>query len=277
MGDSNPIEDRSGTVPAAKAVDAFAMPQTWDPDRYRANASFVAELGMPVVDLLAPMPGERILDLGCGDGALTAKLAAMGCQVLGVDASAAQIEAARKLGLDAQVADAENLTFAEEFDAVFSNATLHWIRKPDAAIDGVWRALKPGGRFVGECGGADCVARIRAALGRALSARGQDIQAVNPWYFATAEDYGARLRARGFRVESILVFPRPTPLPGDVRAWLETFAENFMKGIPSSGRGAFLAEVQEDLRPDLCDADGKWTADYTRLRFRAIKPGPGNL
>jgi SAM-dependent methyltransferase len=256
----------------AQAPDAFAMPQTWDPARYIANARFVAELGAPVVELLAPVPGERILDLGCGDGFLTAKLAAMGCRVIGVDASAAQIEAARKLGLDARVADAQALAFDTEFDAVFSNATLHWIREPDAAIDGVWRALKPGGRFVGECGGEGCVARIRAALGRALSRRGLDIAEVNPWYFASAEEYGAKLRARGFRVESIAVFPRPTPLPGDVRAWLETFAENFMKGLPPAERPAFLAEVQEDLRPALCDADGKWTADYTRLRFRAVKP-----
>ena len=270
MGNPKPAEVPAGT--SSSSPDAFAMPQTWDPERYIANARFVAELGMAVVDLLAPVPGERILDLGCGDGFLTAKLAAMGCRVVGVDASAAQIEAARKLGLDARVGDAENLGFGPEFDAVFSNATLHWIRKPDAAIDGVWRALKPGGRFVGECGGADCVALIRSALGRVLSKHGQDIDAVNPWYFATALEYGGKLRSRGFAVESVVVFPRPTPLPGDMRAWLETFAESFMKGIPPSERSGFLDEVQEDLKPVLCDAKGKWTADYPRFRFRATKP-----
>jgi SAM-dependent methyltransferase len=252
--------------------DAFAMPQTWNPERYIANARFVAELGAPVVELMAPIPGERILDVGCGDGFLTAKLAGLGCNVVGVDASAAQVEAARKLGLDARVADAAGLAFASEFDAVFSNATLHWLKDHDAVIDGAWRALKPGGRFVGECGGAGCVALIRAALGRALSRRGLEIDAVNPWNFATAEEFGGRLRKRGFTVESVAVFPRATPLPGDVRAWLETFAENFMKGVPAADRPAFLAEVQEDLRPDLCDGAGKWTADYTRLRFRAVRP-----
>ncbi|MDB5106074.1 MAG: methylase involved in ubiquinone/menaquinone biosynthesis [Fibrobacteres bacterium] len=248
------------------------MPQTWDPERYRANAGFVAALGAPVVELLAPVPGERILDLGCGDGTLTAKLASLGCDVLGVDASAAQVQAARALGLQARVADGERLDFDTEFDAVFTNATLHWLKDHDAAVDGAWRALKPGGRFVGECGGAGCVALIRAALGRGLAKRGLDIDSVNPWNFSTAEAFGARLRNRGFTVEYAEVFPRPTPLPGDVTAWLETFAENFMKGIPGEERAGFLAEVQEDLKPDLCDVAGKWTADYTRLRFRAVKP-----
>jgi SAM-dependent methyltransferase len=265
------LHPKTDAAPTASG-DAFEMPQTWDPDRYRTHAGFVAVLGAPVVDLLAPRPGERILDLGCGDGALTAKLAALGCDVVGVDASAAQVEAARKLGLDARVADGEKLGFGPEFDAVFTNATLHWLRDHDAALDGAWRALKPGGRLVGECGGAGCVARIREALGRALARRGRDIDAVNPWNFATAEEFGTRLRKRGFTVEYVEVFPRPTPLPGDVRAWLETFAENFMKGIPMGERAGFLAEVQEDLRPDLCDAAGTWTADYTRLRFRALKP-----
>lgn len=256
---------------AARDQDAFAMPQTWDPVRYVANARFVAELATPVVELLAPAPGERILDLGCGDGYLTRKLADLGCDMVGVDASAAQVETARSLGLDARVADAERLAFGPEFDAVFSNATLHWMRDPDAAIGGVWQALKPGGRFVGECGGAGCVAKVRAGLERSLAKRGFRIEDHNPWYFATGPEYAARLKARGFRVESSVVIDRPTPLPGDVRAWLETFAENFLRPIPAAERAGFLAEVQEDLRPALCGPDGKWTADYTRLRFRAIK------
>ena len=270
MGTTNPAE--TGAAAAAEAQDAFAMPQTWDPARYIANARFVAELGAPVVDLLAPLAGERILDLGCGDGYLTRKLADLGCDVVGVDASAAQIESARSLGLDARVADAQKLAFGPEFDAVFSNATLHWMRNPDAAIDGAWRALKPGGRFVGECGGAGCVALIRASLEGSLANRGHRLADHNPWYFATGEEYAERLRARGFIVESCVVFPRPTPLPKDVSSWLETFGENFLRPIPASDRAAFLEEVQEKLRPVLFGADGKWTADYTRLRFRAVKP-----
>ena len=268
MGNTNPTDGASAPPPA----DAFAMPQTWDPARYIANARFVAELATPVVAMLAPAAGERILDVGCGDGYLTRKLADLGCSLVGVDASAAQIDAARALGLDARVGDAQKLDFGPEFDAVFSNATLHWMRDPDAAIDGAWRALKPGGRFVGECGGAGCVAKVRGGLERALAKRGLRIEDHNPWYFASGREYADRLRARGFGVEACAVFSRPTPLPGDVRAWLETFAENFLRAIPAAERPAFLAEVQEDLRPALCGPDGKWTADYTRLRFRAVKP-----
>lgn len=246
--------------------------QTWDPERYARNARFVSDLGAPVVELLAPRTGERILDLGCGDGALTEKLVGLGCRVVGVDASAAQIAAARARGLDARVATGEALDFDDEFDAVFSNAALHWMKRAALVIDGVWRALAPGGRFVGECGGDGCVATIVAALSAALERRGQDARAANPWYFPTVADYRARLEARGFAVASIALIPRPTPLPGDVTGWLETFAESFTGVLPEGERAAFLAEVQDALRPKLCDADGRWTADYVRLRFAATKP-----
>lgn len=248
------------------------MAQSWDPERYARNARFVADLGAPVVELLAPRAGERVLDLGCGDGALTERLVALGCDVVGVDASAEQIAAARARGLDARVVPGEALAFAAEFDAVFSNAALHWMKNADVVIDGVWRALRPGGRFVGECGGDGCVAQIVAALSSALERRGLDPAAVNPWYFPTTDDYGARLAARGFRVESIALIPRPTPLPGEIDGWLETFAESFTAAVAPAARPAFLAEVRDALRPRLCDAAGQWTADYVRLRFRAAKP-----
>ena len=135
---------------------------------------------MPVVDLLAPRPGERILDLGCGDGALTEKLAAAGCDVVGADASAELVKAARARGLDARLMNGEALDFDGEFDAVFSNAALHWMLRPDAVIDGVYRALKPGGRFVGEFGGAGNVATIASALEAALDRRGLRRQGREP-------------------------------------------------------------------------------------------------
>jgi SAM-dependent methyltransferase len=135
------------------------------------------------VDLLAPAPGERILDLGCGDGVLTKKLTDMGCDVVAVDSSVAQVEAVRKLGLNASVINGEDLPYEEEFDAVFSNAVLHWIRHADAMFAGVYRSLKPGGRFVAECGGHGCVHKIRTALVQALDRRGFDGEARVPWYF----------------------------------------------------------------------------------------------
>jgi len=249
----------------------MAHQQTWDPDRYARNARFVADLGAPVVDLLAPRAGERILDLGCGDGVLTAKLASLGCQVIGVDASAQQIDAARKLGLDARVMNGEALDFDTEFDAVFSNAALHWMRDPAKVIAGVHRALRPQRRFVGELGGHGCVAKIRKALVEALNRRGINGEAASPWYFPTVEDYSQQLTRGGFVVSYIALIPRPTPLPGDVTGWLETFAESFTKSLPPAKRPSYIAEVQEALRPDLCDAEGKWTADYIRLRFAANK------
>jgi len=247
--------------------------QSWDPARYERNARFVSDLGAPVLDLLAPRAGERILDLGCGDGALTEKLVAMGCEVVGVDGSAAQVEAARARGLDARVMDGERLAFENEFDAVFSNAAMHWMKRADEVIAGVRRALRPGGRFVGEFGGHGCVETIRSAIHGALLRRGIDPARVDPWYFPTAEEYGGNLRAGGLDVVSIALIPRPTPLPGDITGWLDTFCESFTGALPERDRPAFIDEVREVLRPSLCDAEGNWTADYVRLRFATREPG----
>jgi len=245
--------------------------QTWDPETYARNARFVSDLGSPVVELLAPQPGERILDLGCGDGVLTRKLVDLGCEVVAVDSSAPLIEAATALGLDARLMSAEALVFDNEFDAVFSNAVLHWIKRADPVIAGVHRALKPGGRFVAELGGSGCVDKIRTALVAALNRRGLDGESRAPWYFPTPEDYGARLERAGFRVDRIALIPRPTPLPGDVIGWLETFAQSFLDGLSGEARAEYLQEVRTALEPQLCDGDGTWIADYVRLRFAATK------
>jgi SAM-dependent methyltransferase len=245
--------------------------QNWDPDSYARNARFVSDLGAPVLELLAPQPGERILDLGCGDGALTARLAAIGCSVVGVDGSEAQVEACRRLGLDARLGDGERLYFDAEFDAVFSNAAIHWMKRPDDVIAGVSRALKAGGRFVAEFGGYGCVEKIKRALIASLAGRGIDGERLNPWYFPTVEDYSARLVRGGFAIRYIALIPRPTPLPTEINGWLETFAQTFMAPLEAGARAGFVDEVRESLRPDLCGADGKWFADYVRLRFAADK------
>ena len=245
--------------------------QRWDPERYRRNASFVPQLGQGVLQWLAARPGERILDLGCGDGALTVALAAI-CDTVGVDQSAEQVEAAKVKGLDARVADGAKLAFDREFDAVFSNAALHWMRDGDAVIDGAWRVLKPGGRFVGEMGGGANAATVIAALEAAVTRRGADGRAANPWYFPSPEEYRARLERRGFRVERLLLFPRPTPLPGRLADWLDTFAESFLALVPPEARAQIIDEVETATRDKLYDPAAGWTVDYVRLRFAAVKP-----
>jgi trans-aconitate methyltransferase len=247
--------------------------QSWSPERYAANARFVSDLGIPLVELLAPKAGERILDLGCGDGVLTKKIADLGCEVVAIDSSPAQVEAARSLGLDARIGDGEALSFDGEFDAVFSNAVLHWLKRADLVLSGVYRALRPGGRLAAEFGGHDCIHTIRTALVLALDARGIDGESRVPWYFPTTEDYKARLERAGFRVDSIALFPRPTPLPGDILGWLETFAESFTSALPAQEREAYLRDVRADLEPKLCDKNDTWIADYVRLRLHATRMG----
>jgi trans-aconitate methyltransferase len=249
--------------------------QTWNADVYSRNARFVSDLAMPVVGLLNPQQGERILDLGCGDGVLTRKLVDMGCELVGLDASQELAAAAQRLGLDIVVMDAVNMTFHEEFDAVFSNAVLHWIKDADRLIHRVFNALRPGGRFVAECGGYKCNQTIVTALVTELTTRGYDGESAIPWYFPAAEDYRSRLESRGFAVDCIEIIPRPTTLPGDISGFIETFGGSFTSLLPTHERAAYVESVRARLRPLLCSADGTWTADYTRLRFKARKQRAG--
>jgi trans-aconitate methyltransferase len=247
------------------------MTRDWSAAGYAANARFVADLGAEVLGLLAPRAGERILDLGCGDGALTAKLVAAGASVVGVDGAPDMVRAACALGLDARVVDGQQLAFGPEFDAVFSNAALHWMPDGAAVIAGVFRALKPGGRFVGEFGGHGNIAAIVTALNAALTARGLDAGKLRRWY-PTAERYAAMLRDGGFEVESAVIIPRPTPLPTGIEGWLATFAAPLLPDLPALDRAALMDEVASLLAPALRTDTDEWIADYVRLRFRAVKP-----
>jgi trans-aconitate methyltransferase len=243
--------------------------QYWSARRYAETAHFVPELGAPVLELLAPCAGERILDLGCGDGVLTEKILAAGAEVVAVDAAPDMVAAARARGIDARVMPGQNLTFDREFDAVFSNAALHWMRPPDAVLAGVSRALKQGGRFIGEMGGHNNTAAIIVALSAVLARHGLDAHRLSPWYFPSAAAYREKLEEAGFTVEDIRIVPRPTTLPTSIERWLDTFGEAFFGALPEPDRTPARAEVADLLRPVLVDETGTWIADYVRLRFQA--------
>lgn len=243
--------------------------QTWSPETYDANARFVSDLGSGVLSWLAPAAGERILDLGCGDGVLTKRIADAGAKVIGIDASRELLGAARQRGLNVDEMDGQALTFDHEFDAVFSNAALHWMLRPAAVIAGVRDALKPGGRFVGEFGGHGNVAAIITAMRAVGAAHGGDIALAGPWFFPTADEYRALLEDEGFAVRRIQLIPRPTPLPTGMGGWLMTFRKPFFDQFAGAEREAVVRDVEELLRPSLCDTAGRWTADYVRLRFEA--------
>jgi len=243
--------------------------QTWTAEGYEANARFVSDLGASVVALLDPKPSERILDLGCGDGVLTARIAACGATARGFDASPELAAAARQRGIAVDLGDAQELPYANEFDAVFSNAALHWMPRPGAVIEGVRRALKPGGRFVAEMGGHGNIAAIRTALAAVFGRRGLDFLSLRAQYYPTAEEYSELLRGHGFTVLSAELFARPTPLPTGMEGWLSTFAKGVFDQLPEGERRAAMDEVVALLRPNLCGRSGRWTADYVRLRFAA--------
>ena len=225
---------------------------------------------MPVLELLNPRPGERILDIGCGDGELTRVLRDRGCKPIGIDSSSEFVAAARTLGLDVREQDALELDFEDEFDAVFSNAVLHWISEADVVIGNVYRALRRGGRFVGEFGGRGNCAAIETALVAELEACGIDGSTASPWYFPTAGEYRDRLIAAGFSVPHVELIPRPTPLPEGMAGFLATFADSFTTLVAHDQRKGYLSAVCDRLEP-LLRRNGEWTADYVRLRFEAVK------
>jgi SAM-dependent methyltransferase len=245
--------------------------QTWDPEAYGKNGAFVHGLAGGVLEWLAAQSGERILDLGCGDGQLTARIAAMGTRVVGVDASPQMVAAAHARGIEVAEGNAEQLPFeAQSFDAVFSNAALHWVRDQDAMMSEVHRVLKPGGRFVAEMGGHGNIAAIRVALIATVARHGFDGREDNVNYYPTPDEYRRRLERHGFTVEQMALIPRPTPLAdGGMSGWIRTFRRGVLETMPEEIRSRVVDEATALLAPVLRDEQGNWTADYVRLRFVA--------
>ena len=247
------------------------MAQTWDPQTYEKNGAFVHGLAGGVLEWLAAQSGERILDLGCGDGQLTERVAATGARVIGLDSSAHMAAAARARGIDVAEGSAEQLPFETQgFDAVFSNAALHWVRDQDAMMGEVHRVLKPGGRFVAEMGGHGNIAAIRVALIATVARHGFDGREDNVNYYPTPDEYTRRLERHGFTVEQMARIPRPTPLAkGGMSEWIRTFRRGVLETMPEVIRDRVVDEATALLAPVLRDDEGNWTADYVRLRFVA--------
>ena len=247
------------------------MTQRWDPQAYQRNGAFVHELAGGVLEWLNAQAGEFVLDLGCGDGQLTERVVALGSHVLGVDASAEMVAAARARGIEATHGNAESLPFQEAtFDAVFSNAALHWVRDQNAMMGEVHRVLKPGGRFVAEMGGHGNIAAIRVAFMSVLARHGFGDREEGVNYYPTAERYKERLMHHGFIVDRMALIPRRTPLEeGGMDGWLRTFRRGVLDGLPEGARESVVKETVESLAPALRDEQGNWIADYVRLRFAA--------
>jgi len=238
----------------------------WDPADYARVGGFVAELGGAALDLLDPQPGERILDVGCGEGTLTRRIIERGASVLGIDNSAEMVAAARANGIDALLLDAADMQFFAEFDAAFSNATLHWVLEKEQAARAIFRALKARGRFAGEMGGEGNLQKLRDALDEELIIRGYvpPVEATN-WY-ASPEAFAAVYEAAGFEQVDARLIERPTRLEHGVAAWVATFRRGWLDraNVPEPERAEIGAAV--------ADRFGTKVADYVRLRFIMRKP-----
>jgi trans-aconitate methyltransferase len=247
----------------------------WNPSLYNDKHSFVYEYGANLVGLLAPKEGERILDVGCGSGQLTNQIAQV-AQVVGIDSSPQMVADARSKypSIDFYVMDAANFSFNEPFDAIFSNATLHWVLNKEGAVKCMYAALKQGGRLVVEFGGRGNVETIVTQLRRSLSSHGfTDNGAREVWYFPSAGEYSSLLEKYGFKVQMIQHYDRPTELSDSehgIEDWLDMFGRPYLEGLSDEQKDLIKKEVKESIKEKLFQ-NGKWYADYKRLRVVAIK------
>jgi trans-aconitate methyltransferase len=255
-------------------TSAPASTSQWNAADYARVGSFVPELGAAALDLLDPRPGEHILDVGCGDGALTRKIIERGASVVGIDSSPDMIDAAKAAGLDAHLLDAAKMRFDSEFDAAFSNAALHWMLDKEAVAAAIFRALKPGARFAGEMGGEGNIAILRSGIRDELTARGYPVPAEDPQWYASPEEFARVYGAAGFVGIDARIIPRETNLAAGVAEWVKTFRAGWLDAahVPDSERDDVAAAIERRLEPQLRRPDGSWFADYVRLRFIMRKP-----
>jgi len=251
---------------------------SWDSNLYDDKISFVSKLGKDVVTLLDPQPSEKILDLGCGTGDLTNEIMRSGAIPLGIDYSDSMIEKARLKfsNITFQVENGETFRIANQFDAVFSNAALHWMTKPSKVVESVWLALRDGGRFVAEFGGKGNVQTITKAIKEVVSASGAEVSETNLWYYPSIGEYACLLEKQGFRMVYAIHFERPTQLEdgeNGLRHWLNMFAGAFFAQLSGNQKSQAYSIIEEKLRPELFK-NGNWFADYVRIRIKALKECP---
>ena len=243
----------------------------WNPKGYEEHAHYVYKLGEPLIALLSPTESENILDLGCGNGELTLRLMEFECNVTGIDSSPEMVHAAKENGVNAVVMKAQELSFNNEFDGIISNAAIHWMSDIEKVLEGCFRSLKAGGRFVGEFGGEGNVGRIVSATEKYFESHPELGEFTVPWYFPSVEEFEEELEYAGFFTEYLELIDRPTPLPTGIKGWLITFFHGLMSGFTDEQKDSFINEVTETLRPELYNKDTGWHADYVRLRFKTLK------
>ena len=242
----------------------------WNADKYKKHADFVSNLAFPVIELLNPKENEKILDLGCGDGTLAVEIEKFNAQVIAVDLSESMVAKTQERGIPAYVMSATELTFKNEFDAVFSNAVLHWIKDADTSIKKIYRSLKPKGRFIAEFGGYGNIKFLTDAMQKVFNQHKEFGTFNNPWNFPKDSDYKQLLEDNGFNIEYIELIPRPTKID-DISNWLDIFANGIISHLTQEQQSVFKQEVREILKPKIYSERDGWVADYVRLRLKAYK------